>query len=144
MADAGTGRAADKASRQPEAAPFAVDELRRFIGNNAGAIRATGVAEFEPVAAALDGILIEVTDLAGDPEELEMRLTMLEQKLIALARSRQTDEQALAVRVQLNSQLGPYRSKMTAPQIAMLEAQFLDRALLEGAALPRLSLFYMA
>jgi hypothetical protein len=32
---------------------------------------------------------------------------------------------------------------MTAPQIAMLEAQFLERALLEKAGLPRLSLFYM-
>ena len=32
---------------------------------------------------------------------------------------------------------------MTAPQIAMLELQFMDRALLESAKLPRLSLFYM-
>jgi hypothetical protein len=32
---------------------------------------------------------------------------------------------------------------MTAPQIAMLEAQFLERAALESARLPRLSLFYL-
>ncbi len=44
-------------------------------------------------------------------------------------------------RVKLDAQLGPYkRRKMTAPQIAMLEVQFLDRALLESAGLPRLSL----
>ena len=32
---------------------------------------------------------------------------------------------------------------MTAPQIAMLETQFLDRATLDSAGLPRLSLFYL-
>jgi hypothetical protein len=32
---------------------------------------------------------------------------------------------------------------MTAPQIAMLETQFLDRAVLAAAGLPRLSLFYL-
>jgi hypothetical protein len=32
---------------------------------------------------------------------------------------------------------------MTAAQIAMLETQFLERATLESANLPRLSLFYL-
>jgi hypothetical protein len=32
---------------------------------------------------------------------------------------------------------------MTADQLSMLEKQYLERALLEGAGLPRLSLFYM-
>ena len=142
MADAGTDHPAERV-RQPEAAPFAGDELRRFLEANAAAIRATSVPEFEVVAGSLDQIVSELPDLTGDLEKLEQRLSMLEQKLVALARSRQTDEQALATRVQLDSQLGPYKSKMTAPQIAMLEVQFLERALLEGAKLPRLSLFYM-
>lgn len=142
MADAGTGQPSDK-SREPESPPFASDDLRRFVESNAAAIRAAGVAEFEPVAASLDQIVSEMADLAADPEKLEQRLTILEQKLVALARSRQSDDQALATRIRLDSQLGPYRSKMTAPQIAMLEAQFLERTLLESANLPRLSLFYM-
>jgi len=33
---------------------------------------------------------------------------------------------------------------MSADQLAMLERQFLDRRLLEGSRLPRLSLFYLA
>ena len=74
---------------------------------------------------------------------LEQRLTALEQKLIALARARQSDEDALAARRQLDGYLKPYRSKMSAPQIAMLEAQFLERLTLESARLPRLSLFYL-
>jgi hypothetical protein len=32
---------------------------------------------------------------------------------------------------------------MTGPQIAMLEAQYMDRCTLEKAQLPRLSLFYL-
>jgi len=39
--------------------------------------------------------------------------------------------------------LRPYRGKMTADQLAMLEKQYLERILLEKARLPRLSLFYM-
>jgi hypothetical protein len=141
MADAGT--AGRSATTREEDQPFAPEALRSFIERNAAAIRDTGVGEFEPVASSLDHILGELADLAKDPEKLEERLTVLEQKLIALARSRQSDEQALELRERLAAQIGPYRSKMTAPQIAMLEAQFLERTLLETAGLPRLSLFYL-
>jgi hypothetical protein len=63
--------------------------------------------------------------------------------MIALVRSRQTDEQLLEARRELDLQLRPYRGKMTAPQLAMLEKQYLERQLLESAGLPRLSLFYL-
>lgn len=142
MADAATGQPSEKAA-SPETAPFEAEQLRKFIEGNASAIRATGVAEFDAVALALDQILPELPLLARDLEKLEQQLSVLEQKLVALARGRQTDEEALAVRVRLDAQLGPYKRKMTAPQIAMLEAQFLERALLEGEGLPRLSLFYL-
>lgn len=142
MADAGAD--APKATeRNTDPAPFAPEDLRRFLEKNAAAIRATGVSEFEPIAASLDGLISQLSDLANDPERLEQHLGVLEQKLVALARSRQTDEQALSIRVQLDSQLGPYKSKMTGPQIAMLQMQFLERTLLERANLPRLSLFYV-
>ena len=143
MADAGTDRQRDRSGR-PEPTPFASEDLRRFMERNAAAIRSTGIVEFESVAASLDQIVSDLAELTGDLEKLEQRLSVLEEKLVALARSRQTDEQALAVRMQLDSQLGPYKSKMTAPQIAMLEVQFLERALLEDEGLPRLSLFYLS
>jgi hypothetical protein len=142
MADAGAGTPPSGKHAETEQ-PFPPDDLRRFMERNAAAIRATGVPDFEPVAAALDQMIAEPEALTGDPEKLEQRLSVLEQKLIAMARSRQTDEQALEVRVRLDSQLGPYKSKMTAPQIAMLEAQFMEKSLLELGRLPRLSLFYM-
>ena len=142
MADAGAGSSPGQ-SPEPESSPFAGDDLRKYVAKNVALIRATSVVEFEPVAVSLEQVASEVDELARDPEMLEQRLTMLEQKLIALARARQTDDQALAIRRQLDAQLGPYKSKMTAPQIAMLEAQFLDKALLETSGLPRLSLFYL-
>jgi hypothetical protein len=143
MADAGADGSAGQ-SRQPESSPFPSEDLQRYLERNAAVIRATNVGEFEPVAVSLDQVVSELGELARDPEKLEQRLTMLEQKLIALARARQTDAEALGVRRQLDAQLGPYKSKMTTPQIAMLEAQFLEKALLESAGLPRLSLFYLS
>jgi hypothetical protein len=63
--------------------------------------------------------------------------------MVAIARVRQTDHQLLAARTDLDRELRPYRGKMTADQLTMLEKQYLERRLLESSALPRLSLFYL-
>jgi hypothetical protein len=63
--------------------------------------------------------------------------------MIASARAQQSEEQALESRRELDRQLRPYRGKMTADQLSMLEKQYLERHLLEQSNLPRLSLFYM-
>ena len=64
--------------------------------------------------------------------------------MLAAARTRQSDdEQMLEARQELDRQLRPYRGKMTADQLSMLEKQYLERNLLGEAGLPRLSLFYM-
>jgi hypothetical protein len=138
MADAG-----QQSLRKADSAPFPDADLRRYIEANAAAVRATGVAEFEAVADSLDRIAIDLPALSADLEALEQHLSVLEQRLIAIARSAQSEEQALAARRDLESHLRPWRGKMTAPQIAMLETQFLDRATLASAGLPRLSLFYL-
>ena len=138
IADAGHGRPS-----KPETAPFPADELRGYMEANAATIRNANCSEFLPIAESLDQIIAELPALSTDLETLEQRLNILEQKLIAIARSRQSEEQAMQARKELESYLRPWRSKMTAPQIAMLETQFLDRSILEGAFLPRLSLFYL-
>jgi hypothetical protein len=138
MADAGQQR-----PQTPDSRPFPEDDLRRYIEGNAAAVRATSVAEFLAVADSLDQIAADLPTLATDLEKLEQHLTVLEQRLIAIARSRQSEDQALAARRDLDDHLRPWRSKMTAPQIAMLETQFLDRSTLASAGLPRLSLFYL-
>ena len=76
-------------------------------------------------------------------EGLEQHLTVLEEKMLAVARAAQTEEELLQLRRELDAELRPYRSKMSAAQLAMLEKQYLERHLLEKAGLPRLSLFYM-
>jgi hypothetical protein len=127
----------------PAESPFADDQIRQYLEANATAIRATGIAEFLPLADSLRQIITELPVAAADLEALEQRLSMLQQKLVAFARTIQTEEQALAARRDLDAYLKPYRGRMTAPQIAMLEAQFLERSTLDALRLPRLSLFYL-
>jgi len=138
MADAGSQPASKR-----ESAPFPEEELRRYVESNAAAVRATTVPAFLSVADSLDEIAGGLPGLAADLENLEQRLTILEQKLVALARSRETEDQALTARRELEAHLRPWRSRMTAAQISMLESQFLDRTTLARAGLPRLSLFYL-
>ena len=142
MADAGAaGQPRPEAPADP--APFPDDEIRLYLEKNAAAIRQAGVPDFDAIAEKLEQMMGELPALTADLEALEQKLTILEQKLVAFARTRQTDEQALAARQQLEAYLKPYRGRMTAPQIAMLESQFLERATLESAHLPRLSLFFL-
>ncbi len=93
------------------------------------------------MAASLDALDSEA--LFGDLEQLEQRLTATEEKLIARLKSSATEEELFQARRSLDLQLKPYRGKMTADQLSMLEKQFLERRLLESAGLPRLSLFYL-
>jgi hypothetical protein len=76
-------------------------------------------------------------------ENLERRLTVLEEKLFAALLAATRDEEVFSVRAQADRELAPYRSKMTAPQIDQLQKQYIHKRLLEKHGLPRLSLFYM-
>jgi hypothetical protein len=127
-------------SPTPSAPPFPEDDVKRYLAGNAVQIRAQQAPEFHEIADSLDRLAAAPTD---DLEALEQNLSVLEQKLVAIARSRQTDADALESRRELDAQLRPYRGKMTAPQLAMLEQQYLERRLLESGNLPRLSLFYL-
>lgn len=125
--------------RRETAPPFTVDEMRAYLEANAA-----GLPEgSEQTAASLRNLAAESEQHYLDLEGLEQRLTVLEEKMIAAARARQSEEQALESRRELDRQLRPYRGKMTASQLSMLEKQYLERQLLEQFKLPRLSLFYM-
>ncbi len=126
-------------TRKETAPPFAPAELRAYLEHNAAALP----PDFSELRSALERLAADIEQHYGDLESLEQRLTVLEEKMIATARARQTEEQLLEARQELDRQLRPYRGKMTADQLAMLEKQYLERNLLEKAGLPRLSLFYM-
>ena len=76
-------------------------------------------------------------------EDLERRLTVLEDKLFAALLTATPDEEIVSVRAEADRDLAPYRRKMSAAQIEQLHKQYVHKRLLEKYALPRLSLFYM-
>ena len=128
-------------ARREAAPPFSEDALRTYLGENADTVR--GIEGYSEIAGALERLAEEVEQHYADLEALEQRLTVLEEKMVAIARTRQSDDDLLAARREMDHQLRPYRGKMTADQLSMLEKQYLERTLLEKAGLPRLSLFYM-
>ena len=78
-----------------------------------------------------------------DLEDLERRLTVLEEKLSAALSADADEESMLAIRREMDRSMAPYRRKMTAEQIAQLERQYLQKRLFEYFEVPRLSLFYL-
>lgn len=96
------------------------------------------------VAAALAHIA-EETKLkpVARLEDLERRLTVLEEKLLAGLVTSTADEEIVAIRAEADRELAPYRRKMPGVQIDQLQKQYVQKRLLEKFHLPRLSLFYM-
>jgi hypothetical protein len=125
------------------APPFELEDLRRFLAKCAADLRSAGGAAYGEIAASVGRLAAEAEVHYKDLEDLELRLAALEDKMVAVARSRQTEAEALAARQSLAVELRPYRSKMSAAQLAVLEQQYLERRLLESSRLPRLSLFYL-
>ena len=135
------GAARPTSSRTQASPPFSLEELQKYLCANSAEIRKQ--PGYQEIADSLDRLASEAESLYRDLENLERRLTALEEKMIAIARSRQSDDQLWEARSSLDRELRPYRGKMTAEQLAMLEKQYLDRRLLESSGLPRLSLFYL-
>jgi hypothetical protein len=124
-------------------APFTAGEIRQHLQRAAAQIVLKPEAPFQEVATSLLALEPLIENEMGNLENLERRFTALEEKLVAALRSMQSTESLYALREDLDRDLRPYRGKMTADQLAMLERRYLDTALLERAKLPRLSLFYL-
>jgi len=80
---------------------------------------------------------------ANDLKLVEQELSALEEKLIAKLKVETDDRGIIELKQSVESELNPFRSTMTAPQLAMVEQQLWRRKLLEKYQLPRLSLFYL-
>jgi hypothetical protein len=89
----------------------------------------------------ISGVLDSTAPL--DLEDVERRLTILEEKLSAILAAQAPEEILLEIRRDLDRQLAPYRRRMTAEQLAQLERQYTQKQLFEKFDLPRLSLFYL-
>lgn len=103
----------------------------------------------EALAQDVAASLVQTADAIGTTsalprlEDLERKLTVLEDKLLAILLAAVPDDEVVAVRAQADRELAPYRSKMPAAQVEQLQKQYLHKRLLEKYDLPRLSLFYM-
>lgn len=141
--------------RQPEAEPFAREDIVKFLSANAAALerfaeqldkqhRPESAATFRALVASLNELSEQArASQALDLEEMERRLTVMEDKMFSTLISASGDDTLVTIRQEMDRQLAPVRQKMSAEQMALLQKQFMTRKLLEKASLPRLSLFYL-
>ena len=120
-----------------------------FLRHNAQELDRASLAESVRVIAGQTATsLRSVADTfaAGNPpptEDVERRLTVMEEKLVAALLAAIPEERLVQVRTEADRDLAPYRSRMKAHQIEQLQRQYVQKRLLEQHQLPRLSLFYM-
>ena len=137
------------------AEPFSRGELRAYFAKNVEQIVKAGEKHraahpelderFRELARSVDAML-PLLDTPGtlDVEDLERRLTVLDEKLQATLTSHASEELMLRIRREVDGQLAMYRRKMKVEQIAQVERQYMQKRLLEEFGLPRLSLYYFS
>lgn len=148
------GKGPDAHTRRAPAEPFSREELARYFNDNIEKLSAAA----DKYAGTLPELGRRFTEIAGgieqakmmlqapaalDLEDLERRLTVLEDKLSATLSSAADAETMVAVRREMDSALAPYRRKMAAEQLALVERQYLQKRLFENYRVPRLSLYYL-
>ena len=128
---------------------FELESIATYLARNADAIES---AKIPDAAKSAQTMVVEAAktlrQLAAQGagtrlEDLECRLTVLEEKLFAALLTSTPDEEIVIVRAEADRDLSPYRRKMSGPQIDQLLKQYVQKRLLEKYNLPRLSLFYM-
>jgi hypothetical protein len=150
--EAAAGRSTESNSKKAE--PFSKEALRTHFEKNRRLLMETAanLAYAQPeLAKRLNESAESLTQCsvimespaALDLEDLERRLTVLDDKIHAAALQHASEELLLRLRREMDGQLATYRRKMRAEQIALVEKQFLHKRLLEEFRLPRLSLFYL-
>lgn len=126
--------------------------IAEFLQRNAASIEAAKVPEGGGIsvktvaiesARTLRELAAEAESKPPRLEDLERRLTVLEEKLFAALLAATPDEEIVNVRAEADRDLASYRRKMSAAQIEQLQKQYVHKRLLERYRLPRLSLFYM-
>jgi len=148
----GTGPRASRGAAPAE--PISRNELRAFFTRNAERLERAAeqlAASNAELARHLSQAHARLADLVAilespaqlDLEELERRLTVLEDRLTAALTSGADEETLLRIRRELDGQLAPYRRRMTAEQLGQLERQYTHKRLFEKFDVPRLSLFYL-
>lgn len=128
---------------------FEPETISAFLLRNAADLEAIQIPESKKALHAVvqetAGTLREIAaaKLSARLEDLERRLTVMEEKFFAALLTSTPDEEIVAIRTEADRDLAPYRRKMSGPQIDLLQKQYVQKHLFEKYKLPRLSLFYM-
>jgi hypothetical protein len=156
--EAAVGAGPEAKSSRAAAEPFSRDELRRYFERNVKRLRAAAEKQKAAADERRHGLGARFLDTSNkleeslplldtpgllDLEDLERRLTVLEEKLSAALSADADEEAMLAIRREMDRSLAPYRRKMSAEQLAQLERQYVQKRLFEYFEVPRLSLFYL-
>jgi len=154
MKEATVGATGDeKAQREPG---FEAAQIAAFLRGNAEKLEkaklpkragfATGALAQEEATSLRE--MAETIERNGKDklprlEDLERRLTVMEEKLFAVLMAATPDEDLVQVRAEADRDIAPYRRNMTAAQVEQLHKQYVHKRLLERFGVPRLSFFYM-
>jgi hypothetical protein len=149
--EAAAGRAPANSAVKPS--PFGRDELHQYFARNSELLRAAAnrhaekaelVTLWGEASRVLESCIVLV-DSPGplDLEDLERRLTLLDERIHAGMMMQAGEELLWRLRREMDSALSAYRRKMKAAQLAVVEKQFLQKRVLEEFRVPRLSLFYL-
>jgi hypothetical protein len=142
-------------NQRPHAEAFSREELRVYFAKNSGQLLKaadkcrTALPELADrlaeMARSVDSSAA-LLDAPGnlDLEDVERRLTVLDDKLQAALTQHASEELMLRIRREVDSQLAMYRRKMKAEQLALVERQYTQKRLLEEFGVPRLSLYYFS
>jgi len=152
--EAAAGSGPEVKSARPAAEPFSRAELKQYLERNRSRLQASAEkrrAAHAAIAARLEETakrlkeMEPIVDAPGalDLEDLERRLTIVEEKLTATLSVDADEETLLSIRREMDRSLAPYRRKMSAEQLAQLERQYTQKRLFEQFDVPRLSLFYL-
>ncbi len=132
-------------ARTEKPSGFEAADIAAFLNANAAKLEA--VKELGPATGEAARTLRELAEgvTASKPllEDVERRLTVMEEKLFAVLLANTPDQELVAVRAEADREIAPYRRNMIAAQLEQLHKQFVHKRLLEKHKVPRLSLFYM-
>jgi hypothetical protein len=134
---------------------FPREELQAHLAKNAALVAAAAekdagchpemAARLAEVAESVRGCSLLLDSPAKvNLEDLERRLTVLDDKVAALLMTYATEELMLRIRREVDGQLSVYRRKMKADQLSLVEKKYTQKRLLEEFRLPRLSLYYFS
>lgn len=140
----------DAVIEQSASAGFEPAALATFFTERAGQLRQAALPGGVP-EDLLGGMADTLEHLAeqagggelGDLEDLERKLTVLDDRLFAAATVALSEDQLLQLGRELDAELKPYRRRMTAEQLGSLKQTYVRRKTFELLGLPRLSLFHM-